>query len=678
MLQKARAALISALLLAPLVGAAPAAPTAAATTAAAAATTTAATPSDPQATAATGRVLDWLSHLPGRAGNRVVSGLFAGYSGSAFSLAQTEDLKAQTGQYPGLIACDYGSNGSSTIDSSCNADLKNWSARGGLVSVGVHAPNPVQPGLQGLYTHLDGFQQLTDPATTVGAAWQQTLDRIATGLADLNGAGVPVLFRPFHEMNTSGAGAFWWSGQDRAAYVSAWQYTYRYLTQAKGLHNLLWVYSPLCGAGDRAAYYPGDAYTDVVGLDCYPTDPAAAQGYGELTALHKPFAFAEIGPPNDPATHVPAPAGYDYGRWADAIRTRFPATTYFLAWNDKWSPTVQLGAPALMNDRWTLNLGGIDPSATTDPAGPPRPPAPGAVLEGFENGPDGWGGWQTLNGPWTVDEWASQQSHSLKADVDLTRPETYLNKVARQDLSAYSTLSVDARTAPWGNQAAGTTAKLYLRTGANKTWYDSGSTVVGPDGAVLTMPLAGVTDLADVEEIGVRFAPAPGASGQSSVYIDNLTATTPASTLGDFETGPDGWGAWRIKNGPWPVTEWAAQGTHSLKADVQLESGEAFLLRHYATPADLTGNLTLTATARTAPWGNQAAGTKAKLYVKAGAGCDWYDSGTYPVDADGTRLSFNLAAVPDLTRVCEIGVDFVPADGATGQSSVYVDAVSMR
>ncbi|AUG78856.1 hypothetical protein CFP65_4095 [Kitasatospora sp. MMS16-BH015] len=669
MFQRIRAALISALLLVPLLGAFPAAASAA----------TVATPSDPQATAAAGQVLDWLGHLPGRAGHRVVSGMFAGYSGTTFSLGQVEGLKTQTGQYPGLIACDYGAGGSATVDYSCNAELKAWWAKGGLVSVSVHAPNPAQPNFQGLYHHLDGLPQLTDPGTPLGAAWQQTLDRIAAGLAELDAAGVPVLFRPFHEMNTSGPNAFWWSGQDRAAYAAVWQYTYRYLTQAKGLHNLLWVYSPLCGAGDRAAYYPGDAYTDVVGLDCYPADPAAAQGYEELTALHKPFAFAEIGPPNDPATHLPAPASYDYGRWAEAIRTRFPATSYFLAWNDQWGPTAQLGATALWNDRWTVDLGGIDLGAKTDPAGPPRTPGPGVPLEGFEQGLDGWGGWQTLHGPWTVTEWASQGASSLKADVDLAQPETYLDKTGHQDLSGYATLSVDARTAPWGSPAAGTTAKLYLRTGAGLAWYDSGPTVVGPDGAVLTLPLAGVADLADVREIGVRFAPAAGAAGQSAVYLDNLTATRPAAALGDFETGTtEGWGAWQIKNGPWSVTEWSAQGTHALKADVQLENGESFLLHRFPAPADLSGRLILTATARTAPWGAQATGTEAKLYLKTGPTCAWHDSGPFPVTPTATRLAFNLANVPDLTQVCEVGVDFAPAPGATGQSAVYLDGVTAQ
>jgi hypothetical protein len=36
------------------------------------------------------------------------------------------------------------------------------------------------------------------------------------------------------------------------------------------------------------------------------------------------------------------------------------------------------------------------------------------------------------------------------------------------------------------------------------------------------------------------------------------------------------------------------------------------------------------------------------------------------------------AATTALTQVCEIGVDFIPAPGATGQSSVYLDNVTIR
>ncbi|MFE9127841.1 glycosyl hydrolase [Streptomyces sp. NPDC007148] len=299
-------------------------------------------PADPQADAAAVQTLDWLAHLPGRAGNRVVSGAFGGHSGLTFSLTQTEALRNQTGQYPGLLACDYGVN-AATIDHSCNATLKQWWADGGLVSVSAHVPNPVKPGWDGFWTRLETFDQLTDPSTATGAAWRATLDQIADGLEDLNAAGVPVLFRPLHEMNAQGSKTFWWSSQSRSAYKAVWRDMFQYLTENRGLHNLLWVYSPGCWSGDRAGYYPGDAYTDIVGLDCYIGNPAAAQGYAELTALDKPFAFSEIGPPIPSGSSVPATGSFDYAQWPEAIRAQFPATTYFLTWSSSFSPVNQLG-----------------------------------------------------------------------------------------------------------------------------------------------------------------------------------------------------------------------------------------------------------------------------------------------------------------------------------------------
>ncbi|WP_283843580.1 glycosyl hydrolase [Kitasatospora humi] len=678
MLRRLRTALISAALVLPL-PAGVAAPAAAAT---------AATPADPQATPAASQELNWLAQLPNRADHRVLSGFFGGYSGSTFSAdekvaSQLSTVRSTTGQTPGLVACDYGAG--STIDTSCNAGLIDWARQGGLVSVSFHAPNPARP-VGGLYVHLNDFSQLTDPTTAVGKQWRATLDQVAAGLQQLAAQNVPVLFRPLHEMNSTYQQAFWWSGQQHADFVAVWRNMYTYLTQSKGLHNLIWVYSALCDTPDPAGYYPGAAYADVVGLDCYASDPAAAQGYDALTALGKPFAFAEIGAPTDNNLNPPAADKntFDFGQWATAIHHRYPATTYFLSWNDSWGLADQTpaGATALMNDPWTVNLGNVDLAATpTAAAGPPAPADPVDLLSGFETGTEGWTAYQQLNGPWQVNEWASQGTHSLKADVNLSaQRQVFLNRTAKTDLSAYASISAAARTAPWGNQAGGTTAKLYVRTGPTGAWYDSGATAVGSNGAMLTLPLAGIPDLSDVTEIGVDFTPAPGATGQSSVYVDDVTAARPTALLEDFETGTDGWTAYQQLNGPWQVKEWASHGSYSLKADVMLDQQkEAVLNRNYGgARTDLSGRLTLAADARTAPWGNQAGGTLAKLYIRTGPNCAWYDDRGQFVDSNGTRLFLNLAGVPDLDQVCELGVDFVPAPGATGQSSVYVDDVTVR
>ncbi|MFE3454432.1 glycosyl hydrolase [Nonomuraea sp. NPDC059194] len=630
---------------------------------------------DPSASTSARAVAAWLADLPHRAGNRVVSGHFGGYSGGTFNLQQIATLHDQTGQYPGVLACDYAGgwhdNGTSadwrddyptTVDHSCNSALVDWWKAGGLVSISVHAPNPVAP--QGFRDRLADFAHLSDPSTSLGARWRDQLDQIAAGLRELDDAGVPVLFRPMHEMNGAW---FWWGGQSPAAFRNVWRAMFDYLTTTKGLHNLLWVYAPDCGPQQRTAYYPGPDVTDVVGLDCYTNAPATLNGYDELLTLGKPFAFTEMG--------VGTTGSFDYRLWIDAIRTRFPATAYFLTWDSVWSPAANRHAAQLMNDPWTVNRGEIQLTARTAPGGTPVT-GPSVPLADFESGSQGWAGYKVKDGPWPVTEWAAQGARSLKADIDLGAPESYLLHRGTLDLSGHQAITAFAHTAPWGDHASGTTAKLYVRTGENLTWADSGSAVAGPDGVALTLSLAGIPDLNDVREIGVRFAPAPGATGGSAVYLDRVALVRPVLPLADFESGPQGWAGYKVKDGPWPVTEWAAQGARSLKADIDLGAPESYLL-HRGT-LDLSGYTSLSATVRTAPWGNHASGTTAKLYVRTGDGLTWRDSGGVAVRSDGVRIWFNLVGTPDLHDVREIGVRFAPAAGAGGQSAAYIDAITLQ
>ncbi|MFI1383603.1 glycosyl hydrolase [Embleya sp. NPDC020886] len=619
-------------------------------------------PADPQASVAVREVRDWLTHLPNRAQNRVVSGQFAGYSGKTFSLGQVEELKTQTGSYPGLLGCDYGHDGD-TIDHACNATLKDWSAAGGLVTVSAHLPNPDQSDWGGLFTKLATFDRLTDRGSATGRRWHAELDRVAEGLRELADAGVPVLFRPMHEMNGD---SFWWSAQNPQTFAEVWRDMYSYLTEVKGLHNLLWVYAPDCSYGNRSAFYPGGGYADVVGLDCYVREPAAVQGYDELVALGKPFAFAEIGPRSGPGGSVEVPL--DYGKWIDAIRSRFPATAYFMAWNDQWRPTANAGAGRLMNDSWTVVRGEIATSARTE--GAPAPVGTPVPLADFETDTQGWGGYRVLDGPWSVSEWSARGARSLKADIDLAAPEAYLNRVAPQALSGYRALTATVRTAEWGNHAAGTTAKLYVRTGAGSAWYDGGAIRIGPNGAVLRLDLSGVADLHDVREIGVLFASAPGASGRTAVYVDDVTAIAPPAVVSGFESGTDGWTGYLTATAPVSSADWASEGARSLRAEVDPAAPEAYLNRR--ANLDLTGRRILGATVRA----TGGSGT-AKLYVKTTASNTWYDAGAVPVGPGATTLTLNLAGVGSPQDIREIGVQF-ERRGGPSQGSVFVDEVTVR
>ena len=56
----------------------------------------------------------------------------------------------------------------------------------------------------------------------------------------------------------------------------------------------------------------------------------------------------------------------------------------------------------------------------------------------------------------------------------------------------------------------------------------------------------------------------------------------------------------------------------------------------------------------------------------------WYDGGTVTVSSSGTDLSLNLGGTGGRDDVREIGVQFLPASGSSGGSSVYVDNVTAQ
>jgi mannan endo-1,4-beta-mannosidase len=89
-------------------------------------------------------------------------------------------------------------------------------------------------------------------------------------LKDRNGAVIPIVFRPWHEHN---GGWFWWGAKHCTAeeYKQLWRYTVEFLRDQRGLHHLLYAYSPdrFASEGAYLERYPGDAYVDVLGLDNY-------------------------------------------------------------------------------------------------------------------------------------------------------------------------------------------------------------------------------------------------------------------------------------------------------------------------------------------------------------------------------------------------------------------------
>ncbi|WP_298237045.1 glycosyl hydrolase [uncultured Algibacter sp.] len=112
-----------------------------------------------------------------------------------------------------------------------------------------------------------------------------------------NDLGFPVVFRPLHEMNGNW---FWWGtntlNHSPSLYIDLYRLTVDYVKDRT--NNVLFAWSPNWDADE--AYYPGDDYVDVVGVDYYEaTKTALGQSLRDLTTFaaqhNKVAALTETG-----------------------------------------------------------------------------------------------------------------------------------------------------------------------------------------------------------------------------------------------------------------------------------------------------------------------------------------------------------------------------------------------
>ena len=146
-------------------------------------------------------------------------------------------------------------------------------------------------------------------------------------------------------------------------------------------------------------------------------------------------------------------------------------------------------------------------------------------LYDFEGSTQGWNGSNISAGPWSVNEWSSAGNQSLKADISMSsNSKHYLLLTQNRDLSGKSTLSADAKHASWGSTGDGLYARIYVKSGSGWTWYAGNSIKLNASGkTTLSINLAAVSNLGDIKEIGVEYASSSNSSGQTAIYLDNVT-----------------------------------------------------------------------------------------------------------------------------------------------------------
>ncbi len=239
-------------------------------------------------------------------------------------------MHKQTGKYPAVFGQDFGFSEPGSWDginfrqNIVDEAIKRH-RQGFIVTLMWHAVRPMDEEPQAFEQSIQGkltdaqWQQLVTPGTALHERWKSQVDVIAWHLKQLQYAKVPVLWRPYHEMNGFW---FWWCGRKgEDGYARLWHMMYDRLVNFHQLNNLIWVFNGnevKEGVANYADFYPGHDVVDVLATDVY-SGRYDEDNYRQLTQLagEKPIALGEVGP-------LPP---------LNVLKTQ-PRWTWFMSWRD--------------------------------------------------------------------------------------------------------------------------------------------------------------------------------------------------------------------------------------------------------------------------------------------------------------------------------------------------------
>jgi mannan endo-1,4-beta-mannosidase len=173
------------------------------------------------------------------------------------------------------------------------------------------------------------------------------VDIVSGYFKQLQDKGIAVVWRPLHEAS---GGWFWWGVASAECYVQLYRLVFDRMVKTNKLTNLIWVWNintdPKFGydySALNAAWYPGDAYVDIVAVDIY--DPlndhnSAANYYNKIVSdvgTSKMIALSENGAIPD----------------IDSIAEDKAYWSYWMTWSQTWSGNFLEKTPA---DMWKRNL----------------------------------------------------------------------------------------------------------------------------------------------------------------------------------------------------------------------------------------------------------------------------------------------------------------------------------
>ncbi|WP_019911152.1 glycosyl hydrolase [Paenibacillus sp. HW567] len=478
-------------------------------------------PVNPNASAEAAALLD---RLYATVGSAVYTGQHNYYEHPAQWYETAAEL---TGYYPALWGSDFAYYTGGDMSTMRQAMIDEAIAKGQagtMVTLTYHQIRPMDPNTSGWESVTGDVTeaQMTDivtPGTALYNQWAAQVDEVAGYLEQLKDEGIPVLWRPYHEMN---AEFFWWGARPEL-FKQMWRNMYDRFTYLHGLDNLIWVWNPNAESSwayDSAPYYPGHEYVDVLAMDIYNNDYRDTY-YNKLVQLSggRPIAIGENGELPD----------------MQMLREKQPRYVYFMTWAEYLTDKNSISSiQALYSDPRALSNG----ETGNGPFIPP--PVDSYSIDDFEayGGSDG-----SLRSKWqrnvsgnaatvTLDTYhLNSGTYGLKLDYTVGNP-GYAGVYRSMGKEWPGMEAISFWLQPDGSNRQ--LAVQFHET--NGEVWEASIKIEGTTPVLVTIPFTGfarpgwstggngVIDLGSIKEFAFYVAQGSGSLGSGTLYIDDVKA----------------------------------------------------------------------------------------------------------------------------------------------------------
>jgi len=186
------------------------------------------------------------------------------------------DMHDVMGKYPAVQGWDLGHI---ELGDSINLDTISFDLmrrqiieghkRGTITTLSWHLDNPQSNGSSWDTTAAVKTVLKTGINRSKYVGWVSKLATFIKSIKDDNNNAIPIVFRPYHEMN---GGWFWWGVKicTPEEYKALFRDLVKLLSDFE-VHNILYAYSPntLNNPQEYERFYPGDKFVDILGIDIY-------------------------------------------------------------------------------------------------------------------------------------------------------------------------------------------------------------------------------------------------------------------------------------------------------------------------------------------------------------------------------------------------------------------------